>query len=158
MQKITPFLWFDTEAEHAASFYVSLFPDSSITHVSRYPAGGPMPEGHAFVVDFVLDGVHYSAMNAGPQFSFTEAISLYVSAETQDEIDRLWDALLADGGEPSRCGWLKDRWGLSWQVVPPVLGTLLQDPDPGRAARVMEAMMAMTKIDIAELQAAYDRE
>jgi len=156
VQKITPFLWYDTEAEKAASYYVSLFPNSSITHVSRYPSGGPMPEGQAFVVEFVLDGVQYSAMNAGPQFPFTEAISLYVSAETQPEIDRLWDALLADGGEPSQCGWLKDRWGLSWQVVPPLLGRLLQDPDRERAGRVMEAMMKMVKIDIGELQAAYD--
>ena len=156
MQKITPFLWYDTEAEEAATYYVSLFPNSFITTISRYPAGGPMPEGHAFVVEFVLDGVEYSAMNAGPQFPFTEAISLYVSADTQEEIDRLWDALLAGGGEPSRCGWLKDRWGLSWQVAPPILGTLLQDPDPERAARVMAAMMEMSKIDIGELHAAYD--
>ena len=115
-----------------------------------------MPAGHAFGIDFVLDGTEFQALNAGPGHPFTDAISLSTAADTQEEIDRLWNALTSDGGEPSRCGWLKDRWGLSWQIVPSVLGEFLTDPDPERAGRVMQAMMAMDKIDIAGLRAAHD--
>ena len=146
MQKIRPYLWFDTQAMEAAEFYVSLFADSSIDNVVR---GGPVT-----MVTFRLAGLEYLALNGGPQFRFTEAISMYVNADTQDEIDRLWDALTADGGEPSMCGWLKDRYGLSWQIIPPVLGELLGDPDQEKAGRVMQSMLQMRKIDIAELEAA----
>ncbi|WP_127125368.1 VOC family protein [Georgenia sp. SYP-B2076] len=155
MQRISPFLWFDDHAEEAAEFYVSLFPNSGIRHVSRYGAGGPGAPGSAMSVSFVLDGMEVQALNGGPQFSFTEAISFFVRAETQQEIDRLWDALTA-GGEPSQCGWLKDRYGLSWQIVPPALDELLGDPDPDRAARAMRAMLGMSKLDIAALRAAAD--
>jgi predicted 3-demethylubiquinone-9 3-methyltransferase (glyoxalase superfamily) len=154
MSRISPFLWFDTQAEEAAEFYVSLFPNSRITSVSRYPDGGPMPAGLAMGVSFELDGLEMQALNAGPQFPFTEAISFFTRADTQDEIDRLWDALTGNGGQPSQCGWLKDRFGLSWQIVPPALGELLSSPDPAAAGRVMGAMMSMTKIDIAALRAA----
>jgi predicted 3-demethylubiquinone-9 3-methyltransferase (glyoxalase superfamily) len=158
MQKISPFLWFDSQAEEAANFYVSVFENSRITNVSRYAEGGPAPAGSAMSVTFELEGLEFQALNAGPQFTFTEAISFFVQAETQDEIDRLWDALTRDGGEPSRCGWLKDRFGLSWQIIPPILGQLLSDPDPARAGRAMQAMMAMGKIDIAGLEAAAGSE
>lgn len=158
MQKITPFLWFDSEAEQAAEYYVSLFPNSSITSVSRYPEGGPRPAGEAFGVEFVLDGTEFRALNAGPGHPFTDAISLFISVETQEEVDRLWDALIADGGAPSRCGWLTDRWGLSWQVVPTVLGEVLTGADQAGASRAMQAMMTMDKLDIAALRAAYDGE
>jgi predicted 3-demethylubiquinone-9 3-methyltransferase (glyoxalase superfamily) len=158
MQKISPFLWFDTEAEEAATFYVSVFKNSRITNVSRAPAGGPVEQGQVFGVSFVLDGLEVQALNAGPQFPFTEAISLYVNADTQEEIDDLWEKLTSDGGQPSRCGWLKDRWGLSWQITPPLLGQYLGDSDPEKASRVLLAMMAMQKIEIAELTAAYEGE
>jgi len=158
VQKITPFLWFDSEAEQAAEYYVSLFPNSSITSVSRYPEGGPRPAGEAFGVEFVLDGTEFRALNAGPGHPFTDAISLFISVETQEEVDRLWDALIADGGAPSRCGWLTDRWGLSWQVVPTVLGEVLTGADQAGASRAMQAMMTMDKLDIAALRAAYDGE
>ena len=154
MQKITPFLWFDDQAEDAARFYVSLFRNSTILDVSRYGEGAPRPAGTAMMVSFVLDGLEVQALNGGPEFSFTEAISLSVTAQTQDEIDHLWEQL-TDGGEPGQCGWLKDRYGLSWQIVPPVLGELLGGPDPERSRRVMQAMLAMSKIDIAGLRAAY---
>jgi predicted 3-demethylubiquinone-9 3-methyltransferase (glyoxalase superfamily) len=156
MQKISPFLWFDDQAEQAADFYVSIFRNSWIQSVSRYGDGGPGPAGTAMSVSFTLDGLEFQALNGGPLYSFTEAISLFVSAPTQDEIDHLWEKLTSDGGEPGRCGWLKDRYGLSWQVVPPILGELLGDPDPDRSSRVMQAMLTMGKIDIAALQAAYD--
>ncbi|MBE3074105.1 MAG: VOC family protein [Actinobacteria bacterium] len=155
MQKITPFLWFDDQAEEAAEFYVSLFKNSAITGVSRYGEGAPAPAGTAMSVTFVLDGLEFQALNGGPEFSFTEAISLFVTAETQDEIDHLWGKLTS-GGEPGQCGWLKDRYGLSWQIVPPVLGELLGDRDADRSSRVMQAMLGMGKIDIAALRAAYD--
>ena len=155
MQKITPFLWFDDQAEEAADFYVSVFRNSWIMSVSRYPDGGPGPAGTAMSVTFTLDGLEFQALNGGPEYSFTEAISLYVTAETQDEIDDLWGKL-TDGGEPGQCGWLKDRYGLSWQIVPPVLGELLGDADADKSSRVMQAMFGMGKIDIAELRAAYD--
>ena len=156
MMKVSPFLWFDSDAEAAAEFYVSLFADSRITSISRYPEGSPFPAGTAFGISFVLDGLEVQAMNAGPGFPFTEAISFFVRAETQDEIDDLWQKLTADGGEPSRCGWLKDRFGLSWQIVPPILAELLADPDPARSGRVMQAMLGMTKIEIAGLLAAAE--
>jgi predicted 3-demethylubiquinone-9 3-methyltransferase (glyoxalase superfamily) len=156
MQKISPFLWFDDQAEEAASFYVSIFKNSSILDVSRYGEGAPRPAGSAMSVSFVLDGLELQALNGGPEYSFTEAISLFVTAQTQDEIDDLWEKLTSGGGEPGRCGWLKDRYGLSWQIVPPVLGQLLGDPDAGKASRVLQAMFGMSKIDIAALQAAHD--
>jgi predicted 3-demethylubiquinone-9 3-methyltransferase (glyoxalase superfamily) len=154
MTSISPFLWFDDQAEQAAEFYVSLFPDSRIVSVGRYPEGSPFPAGTAMSVSFVLDGLEVQAMNAGRGPVFTEAVSFFVQAETQETIDRYWNALISDGGEPGQCGWLKDRWGLSWQIVPPLLGRLLRDPDTERAARVMTAMMGMRKLVIAELEAA----
>jgi predicted 3-demethylubiquinone-9 3-methyltransferase (glyoxalase superfamily) len=158
MAPISPFLWFDDQAEEAANFYVSVFKNSAIRSVSRYGEGAPAPAGTAMSVSFVLDGLEFQALNGGPLFSFTEAISFVVPAETQDDIDDLWEKLTSDGGEAGRCGWLKDRYGLSWQVVPPLLGDLLSDPDPEKAGRVMTAMLAMTKIDIPALRAAYDGE
>ncbi len=155
-QKISPFLWFDTEAEQAAEFYVSLFDDSRIVSVSRYPDGGPMPAGQALGVSFVLEGLEFQALNGGPGHPFTDAISLFTRAETQAEIDRLWDALTADGGEPGPCGWLTDRFGLKWQIVPPLLAELLADPDPAKAAATLDVMMRMSKLDLAALQAAHD--
>jgi predicted 3-demethylubiquinone-9 3-methyltransferase (glyoxalase superfamily) len=154
MQTIGPFLWFDDQAEEAAQFCTSVFPRSSILDVTRYGEGAPQA-GTAMLVTFVLDGLELQALNGGPGFPFTEAVSLYVKAETQGEIDDLW-ARLTDGGEPGRCGWLKDRYGFSWQVVPPVLGELLSDPDPARAGRAMRAMLGMSKLDIAALRAAAD--
>ena len=156
MQKISPCLWFDDQAEEAANFYVSVFKNSAILDVSRFGEGAPAPAGSAMLVTFVLDGVEMQALNGGPAFNFTEAISLFVTAETQDEIDDLWEKLTSGGGAPSMCGWLKDRYGLSWQIVPPVLGELLGDPDPVKAGRVMQAMLGMSKIDIAALRAARD--
>jgi len=154
MTSISPFLWFDNQAEEAAEFYVSLFPDSRIVSVGRYPEGSPMPAGTAMSVSFVLDGLEVQAMNAGPGPHFTDAVSFFVQADSQASIDRYWDALIADGGEPGQCGWLKDRWGLSWQIVPPLLGRLLSDPDVERAGRVMKAMLGMQKLVIADLEAA----
>ena len=156
MPKIHPFLWFDDQAEEAASFYVSIFKNSSILDVSRYGEGAPRPAGSAMSVSFVLDGLELQALNGGPQFTFTEAISLFVTAETQDEVDDLWEKLTSGGGEPGQCGWLKDRYGLSWQIVPPVLFELLGDPDPDRSSRVMQVMLGMGKLDIAALRAARD--
>jgi predicted 3-demethylubiquinone-9 3-methyltransferase (glyoxalase superfamily) len=157
MQKVSPFLWFDSAAEEAALFYVSIFPNSSITSVSRFGDGAPGQAGSVFGVDFVLDGVQMQAINGAPDdVRFSDALSLFVRAETQPEIDDLWEKLTADGGEPGRCGWLKDRFGVSWQIVPPTLGELISGPDPERAGRAMQAMMGMTKLDIAALRAAYD--
>ena len=158
MQKISPFLWFNDQAEEAANFCVSIFKNSAILGVSRYGDGGPRPAGTAMSVSFVLDGLQFTALNGGPQFTFTEAISLFVTAETQDEIDHLWEKLTSGGGAPSQCGWLKDKYGLSWQIVPPVLFELLGDPDPDKSSRVMQAMLGMSKLDIAGLRAAYDAE
>lgn len=149
-QKITPFLWFDDQAEEAARFYVSLFPDSAVTGIT------PGPTGAAMVVAFRLAGVEFLALNGGPHFRFNEAVSLSIDCRSQAEVDELWEKLSA-GGSQSQCGWLKDRYGLSWQVVPAVLPALLGDADRAKAARVMEAMMGMTKLDIAALQAAADR-
>ena len=155
MQKITTFLWFDDKAEEAANFYVSLFKNSKIDTMSRYGDAGPGPKGSVMVVQFELDGQQFTALNGGPIFKFTEAISLMVNCETQEEVDRLWDKL-SEGGQKSQCGWLKDKYGLSWQIIPTVLGKLMSDPDREKAGRVMKAMLQMTKIDIATLQKAYE--
>ena len=156
MPQINPSLWFDTQAEEAAEFYVSVFEDASILGVSRYGEGAPLPAGTALAVDFQIGNLRFTAINGGPVFHFTEAISFVIDAPTQADVDYLWDTLTADGGEPSQCGWLKDKYGLSWQVIPPILGQLLSDPDPARAGRAMQAMLQMSKIDIAALQAAAD--
>lgn len=155
MHKVRPFLWFDTQAEEAANFYITLFRNSRINSVSRYPEGTPTV-GQAMVVSFELDGQPIMALNAGPQFKFTEAFSFYVDCETQAEVDDLWAKLTANGGEEGPCGWLKDRFGLSWQIIPQLLGKLISDPDPVKARRVTESMLKMQKIDIATLQQAYD--
>lgn len=152
MQKVSTFLWYDGGAEEAAELYVSLLPDSRILSVDLM--GGET--GGVVLVRFVLAGIQYQAMNAGPQFPFTEAASIMVLCDDQAEVDRLWEALIADGGAPSQCGWLRDRWGLSWQIVPERLMELQRDPDAGRARRANEAMMQMGKIDIAALEAAAD--
>ena len=151
MQKISPFLWFDYQAEEAANFYVSLFHDAAVTDVSRYPEGSPGPAGQVMTVAFRLDGQEFTALNGGPQFAFTEAVSFVVHCKDQDEVDRLWKEL-TQGGEESQCGWLKDRFGLSWQVVPDRLGELLSDPDPGRSQRAMQAMLQMQKIEVKVLE------
>lgn len=156
MQKITTFLWFDDQAEEAVNFYTSLFQDAKVLEVSRYGEAGPGPEGKVMVINFQLAGQEFTALNGGPQFKFNEAISLVVNCESQAEVDRLWEELTADGGEESMCGWLKDKYGLSWQIVPTVLGKLASDPDPVKAQRVIQAMLQMRKLDIAELQKAYE--
>jgi predicted 3-demethylubiquinone-9 3-methyltransferase (glyoxalase superfamily) len=156
MPSISPFLWFDDEAEQAAELYVSIFPNSRIVSVSRYGEGAHQPAGTAMSVTFVIDGLEVQALNGGPMYTFTEAFSLYVSVPDQQECDRVWDALVADGGEPGRCGWLKDRWGMSWQVIPTALPELLGDPDPERAGRALQAMFTMGKLDVAALRAAAD--
>jgi len=153
-QKITTFLWFDGNAEEAANHYTSIFKNSKILDVARYGDAGPGPKGSVMVVNFELEGQEFIALNGGPQFKFTEAISLVVNCVTQKEVDEFWSKLSAGGAE-SQCGWLKDKFGLSWQVVPRVLSELLQDPDPKKSKRVMEAMLQMRKIDIAGLQKAY---
>jgi len=154
MQTITPFLWFDTQAEQAAKFYVSVFKNSRIVTTARYGEAGPGPKGSVMTVLFELDGQQFIALNGGPQFKFTEALSLSVSCETQEEVDRFWEKLSA-GGEEGPCGWLKDKYGLSWQVNPTILGKMLSDLDPKKSRRVMEAMLKMKKIDIAALKQAY---
>ncbi len=154
MEKITPFLWFDNQAEEAMKFYVSLFPRSKVLGVTRYGEAGPGPKGQVMTATFELAGQRFVALNGGPLYKFTEAISFVVDVETQAELDRLW-AKLVEGGQPQQCGWLKDRFGLSWQVVPPILIRMLQDKDPARSRRVMEAMLKMVKIDIPTLEAAY---
>lgn len=153
MQKITTFLWFDNQAEEAATFYTSLFEDSRILEVQRYGDAGPGPAGTAMMVSFELAGQRFVALNGGPEFTFTEAISLYVDCASQEEVDELW-AKLTEGGAESQCGWLKDRWGLSWQIVPKVLPELLSNPDPAKAQQVMKAMLGMRKIDIKALEEA----
>jgi predicted 3-demethylubiquinone-9 3-methyltransferase (glyoxalase superfamily) len=155
MGKITPFLWFDTQAEEAARFYASVFPTSTIGHISRYGEAGPGEPGSVMTVSFELEGQAFTALNGGPEFSFTEAVSFQVDCETQAEVDRYWEAL-SDGGEQGPCGWLKDRYGLSWQIVPTALPRLLGDPDPAKAQRVMAAMLKMGKLDIDELERAAD--
>jgi predicted 3-demethylubiquinone-9 3-methyltransferase (glyoxalase superfamily) len=154
MQKITPWLWFDTEGEEAAQFYTSVFPNSRIVEVTRYGTAGPRPEDMVMTVAFELDGQPLVALNGGPDFTFNEAISFQVDCADQEEVDRLWSTLSADGGEEGPCGWLKDRFGLSWQIVPTRLPELLRDPDREKAQRVMEAMLKMRKIEIAELERA----
>jgi predicted 3-demethylubiquinone-9 3-methyltransferase (glyoxalase superfamily) len=154
MKKINPFLWFDSEAEEAAKFYVGIFKNSKIGRITRYGEGGPRPKGSVMTVEFTLDRVDFVALNGGPQFKFTEAISFSVNCETQDEIDYFWEKLSADDGSTGQCGWLKDKFGLSWQVNPVFLGDMLADPDAGKANRVMKAMMEMDKIDIAALEKA----
>ena len=153
MQKITPCLWFDTEGEDAARFYTSLFPNSRILDVAHYGEAGPREAGTVMAVEFELDGQKFVALNGGPQFTFDEAISFQIHCEDQEEVDRYWSAL-ADGGEEGPCGWLKDKFGLSWQVVPKGLRELLADPDKERSRRAMEAMLRMKKIDIAEVERA----
>jgi predicted 3-demethylubiquinone-9 3-methyltransferase (glyoxalase superfamily) len=154
--KISTWLWFDTEGEEAAEFYCSLFPDSKITGVQRYGEAGPRPAGTVMVVTFQLDGRPFAALNGGPEFPFTEAVSLMVECEDQAEVDRYWDAFVGNGGRESDCGWCKDRYGFNWQVVPKRLEELLGDPDPARAQRAMAAMLTMKKIDVAALEAAAD--
>ena len=154
MQTITPFLWFDTQAEAAANFYVAVFPDSEILNVTRYNEAGPGPAGSVMVVAFKLRGQEFNALNGGPVYQFTPAISLVVDCVTQDEVDHYWDSLIADGGAPVQCGWLVDKFGVSWQIVPRQLTELLSGPDPVAAMRVTEAMLKMIKLDIAQLQAA----
>lgn len=153
MQKITTFLWFDHQAEEAANFYTSLFKNSRIAGVSRYGEGAPMPKGTAMSVTFELEGQEFMALNGGPLFKFTEAVSLFVKCETQQEIDHFWEKL-SEGGQKSRCGWLKDKYGLSWQIVPVVLGQLMSGKDPEKSKRVMQALMKMDKLDIQGLQQA----
>jgi predicted 3-demethylubiquinone-9 3-methyltransferase (glyoxalase superfamily) len=153
MPKPTPCLWFDTEGEEAARFYVSVFPNSRIVEVARYGEAGPREEGTVMVVSFELDGRPFTALNGGPQFRFTEAVSFTIECDDQAEVDRYWETL-SEGGEEGPCGWLKDRFGLSWQIVPARLTELLRDPDTARAQRVMAAMLGMGKIEIADLEAA----
>ncbi len=155
MQKITPFLWFDSKAEEAMNFYVSVFEDSKVVSVTRYGEAGPGPKGSVMSAVFQLHGQDFFALNGGPRFTFTPAISFFVSCETQEEIDDLWTKLSA-GGETEQCGWLKDRYGVSWQIVPSILGKLLQDKDADKAKRVMQAMLQMTKLDIVRLRQAFD--
>ena len=154
MQKITTFLWFDDNAEEAMNLYVSIFRNSKILTVSRLPEGAPGVAGKVTMGKFQLDGQEFMALNGGPQFRFTEAISLFVSCETQAEVDELWTKLTADGGQESQCGWLKDKFGLSWQIIPTALPRLLGDKNPARAQRAMQAMLKMKKIDIAGLEEA----
>ena len=157
MQKITPFLWFDDQAEEAMNFYVSIFKNSKVISTTRYGDEGPGPTGAVMTATFQLDGQEFIALNGGPEFKFTEAISFFVNCETQEEVDGLWDKL-SEGGEEGRCGWLKDKYGLSWQIVPTVLGELLNDTDPAKSQRVMKAMLQMNKIDIAGLKRAYKQQ
>lgn len=154
MRSISPFLWFDTQAEEAASFYVSLFPNSRILNTSRYSDAGPGPAGSVMVVEFELNGQRFMALNGGPHFSFNEAVSFSIDCDTQDEVDHYWTKL-TDGGQELQCGWLKDRFGLSWQVNPAILGRLMTDPDPAKAARVASAMLKMKKFDIPTLERAF---
>jgi predicted 3-demethylubiquinone-9 3-methyltransferase (glyoxalase superfamily) len=156
-QKISPFLWYDHEAEEAAKFYTSIFPNSRVTTITRYGEAGPGPKGSVMTVAFELDGQKFTALNGGPHFKFTEAISFVVSCESQEEVDKYWDKL-SEGGQPVECGWLKDKFGLSWQIVPTAMIKLLTDQDPKRSQRVMKAMLQMKKLDIAALEKAYNEE
>ena len=155
MPKITPFLWYDKEAEEAAKFYCSVFKNSKIHRTARYPEGSPAPTGSVMTVEFELEGQRFIALNAGPHFKFNEAVSFVIDCDTQAEVDNYWSKLTSDGGQESMCGWLKDKYGLSWQVTPKALGKLMTDPDKEKAKRVMQAMMQMKKINIAELEEAY---
>lgn len=154
MQKITPFLWFDGKAEEAANFYVSIFKNSKIGTVARYADAGPGPKGSVMIVEFQLDGQKFTALNGGPQYTFTPAISFFVGCETQAEVDELWDKLSA-GGNEVQCGWLRDKYGISWQIIPNALMELMRDKDPVKTQRVFKAMLQMTKIDIEGLRRAY---
>jgi len=156
MQKITPFLWFDSQAEDAVKLYTSIFDNSKIGKIVRYGDGGPGPKGSVMTIAFELEGQEFTALNGGPVYKFNEAISFVVNCESQEEVDKLW-AKLSDGGEEGVCGWLKDRFGVSWQIVPTVLPELLNDPDPVKAKRVMEAMLKMKKIDIQALRRAHEQ-
>jgi len=156
MQRITPFLWFDGKAEEAMNFYASIFKNSKIGSVTRYGEEGPGPKGAVMTATFQLDGQDFIALNGGPQFTFSPAISFLVSCETQQEVDELWEKL-SEGGEKQRCGWLKDKFGLSWQIVPSALGVMLRDKDAEKSRRVMKAMLQMDKIDIKGLREAYDQ-
>jgi predicted 3-demethylubiquinone-9 3-methyltransferase (glyoxalase superfamily) len=155
MQKITPFLWFNDQAEEASNFYVSIFKNSKVNRITRNGESGPGRKGSVMSTTFALDGQEFFALNGGPMFAFTPAVSFFVNCETQAEIDELWEKL-STGGKQERCGWLKDKFGLSWQVVPSILGKLLQDPDPAKGKRVMAAMLQMNKLDIKGLQQAHD--
>ena len=155
MQRITPCLWFDTEAEDAADFYVSVFKNSQVVSVSRYGEAGPRPAGTVMTVDFELDGQAFIALNGGPEFPFTEAVSLQVDCETQEEVDRYW-SVLSEGGEEGPCGWVKDKFGLSWQITPTVLMRLIGDPDTEKVQRVMAAMLKMKRIDVGEIERAAE--
>lgn len=157
MNKITPFLWFKDDAEEAVELYVSVFQDAEILNIARWGEGGPVPAGTALVIEFRLGELEYRALNAGEDHPFTDAVSFMIHCDTQDEVDGYWDKLTADGGEPGPCGWLKDKYGLSWQVVPNILGELMSDPDQAKAGRVMGAMMQMSKIEIAGLQEAANQ-
>jgi predicted 3-demethylubiquinone-9 3-methyltransferase (glyoxalase superfamily) len=157
MQKITPCLWFDANAEEAVNFYLSIFPDAKILSVSRYGDTGPGPKGSVMLIKFQLAGQEFLALNGGPTFKFTEAISLTVNCETQQEIDRYWDKLTAGGGKPVQCGWLKDKYGLSWQITPTIIADMMSGADPQKANNVMKEVMQSVKLDIGRLQAAYDR-
>jgi predicted 3-demethylubiquinone-9 3-methyltransferase (glyoxalase superfamily) len=157
MQKITPFLWFNDKAEEAMNFYTSIFKNSKIGRITRYGQGGPGPKGTVMSCTFQLEGQEFMALNGGPQFTFSPAISFFVNCETQEEVDELWESLSA-GGKKERCGWLKDKYGLSWQIIPTTLGKLLSDADPEKSSRVMKAMLQMDKIDIARLQQAYQQQ
>lgn len=156
MQNITPFLWFDDQAEEAMNFYVSIFKNSKIVSVNRYGDAGPGSKGKVMTATFQLNGQEFTALNGGPEFHFTEAISFFVNCETQQEVDELWEKL-SEGGEKGQCGWLKDKYGVSWQIIPTALGQLLGDKDPHKAQNVMQAMLQMTKIDIAALRRAYEQ-
>lgn len=153
---ISPCLWFDGLAEEAANFYVSVFKNSRVTDVARWGDGGSFPKGTAMMVSFELDGRPFNALNGGPQFKFSEAVSMIAHCDSQEEIDHYWERLTADGGKPVQCGWLTDKYGLSWQIVPRVIAELMRSKEPGRSGRVMAALMKMQKLNIAELQAAYD--
>jgi predicted 3-demethylubiquinone-9 3-methyltransferase (glyoxalase superfamily) len=155
VQKITPCLWFDTEAEEAVSFYTSLFKNSRILDVSRYGDAGPRPAGTVMTVSFELEGQEFTALNGGPEFTFNEAVSFQVNCETQEEVDEFWNSL-SEGGEEGPCGWLKDRYGLSWQIIPIALNQLLSDPDPERSQKAMKAMLEMGKIDVEVLKRAVE--
>jgi predicted 3-demethylubiquinone-9 3-methyltransferase (glyoxalase superfamily) len=155
MQKITPFLWFDNQAEEAINFYISIFKNSKILSMSRYPEGAPGVAGTVMSATFELEGQQFMALNGGPQYKFNEAISLYVDCKTQAEVDDLWAKLTANGGEEGPCGWLKDKYGVSWQIIPARLGELMSDPDPVKAQSVVQAMLQMKKIDVAKLEEAY---
>ena len=157
MPRITPFLWFDNQAEEAAKFYTSIFRNSKITAVARYPEGSPGPAGTVMTVGFELNGQPFTALNGGPIFKFTEAISFVVHCETQEEVDQYWEKL-SEGGQENQCGWLKDKYGVSWQIVPDVLIELLQDKDAEKSKRVMQAMLQMKKIDIKTLRQAYEQQ